>query len=51
MPDVLFEAAAPIATITLHRPDKRNAVHRPMAQALRMADGRWAFSAGTGACR
>jgi len=51
MPDVLFEATAPIATITLHRPDKRNAVHRPMAQALRMADGRWAFSAGTGACR
>ncbi len=37
MPDVLFEAAAPIATITLHRPDKRNAVHRPMAQALRAA--------------
>ena len=37
MPDVLFEAAAPIATITLNRPDKRNAVHRPMAQALRAA--------------
>lgn len=37
MSDVLFEAAAPIATITLNRPDKRNAVHRPMAQALRAA--------------
>ena len=37
MPDVLFEAAAPIAMITLNRPDKRNAVHRPMAQALRAA--------------
>ena len=37
MPDVLFEAAAPIAMITLNRPDKRNAVHRPMAHVLRAA--------------
>ena len=34
---VLFEARGPVALITLHRPAQRNAVHRPMADALRSA--------------
>lgn len=37
MNDVLFEARGPVALITLNRPERRNAVHRPMADALRSA--------------
>lgn len=37
MSDVLFEPDGPICVITLNRPGKRNAVHRPMATALRVA--------------
>ena len=37
MQDVLFEARGPVALITLQRPAQRNAVHRPMADALRSA--------------
>lgn len=35
MTDILFEARGPVALITLNRPTKRNAVHGPMALALR----------------
>jgi len=34
---VQFEINGPVCTITMNRPDKRNAVHRPMAQELRDA--------------
>jgi len=34
---VVFEAQGPVALITLDRPERRNAVHRPMADALREA--------------
>ncbi|OJU91739.1 MAG: enoyl-CoA hydratase [Burkholderiales bacterium 66-5] len=34
---VLFEARGPVALVTLRRPAQRNAVHRPMADALRAA--------------
>ena len=34
---VLFDTDGNIALITLNRPDRRNAVHRPMATALRQA--------------
>lgn len=37
MSSVLFEAQGPVALITLNRPERRNAVHRPMADALREA--------------
>lgn len=37
MADVLFEPQGAIALITLNRPAQRNAVHRPMADALRAA--------------
>ncbi|WP_312305896.1 crotonase/enoyl-CoA hydratase family protein [Pulveribacter sp.] len=37
MSDVLFEADGPVCQITLNRPAKRNAVHGPMAAALRDA--------------
>jgi len=37
MSDVLFEARGPVALITMNRPERRNAVHRPMADALRAA--------------
>lgn len=35
MSDILFETRGPVALITLNRPTKRNAVHGPMALALR----------------
>jgi enoyl-CoA hydratase len=34
---VQFEINGPVCTITMNRPDKRNAVHRPMAEELRDA--------------
>ncbi len=37
MPDVLYATHGPVCVITLNRPAKRNAVHRPMAEALRAA--------------
>ncbi|HEY2255512.1 MAG TPA: crotonase/enoyl-CoA hydratase family protein [Variovorax sp.] len=37
MPDVLFETDDAVCTIRLNRPDKRNAVHGPMAAELRRA--------------
>lgn len=37
MSSVLFEAQGPVALITLNRPERRNAVHRPMADTLREA--------------
>ena len=37
MPDVLFDTDGPVCLITLNRPDTRNAVHGPMARALRDA--------------
>lgn len=37
MPDVLYATHGPVYVITLNRPAKRNAVHRPMAEALRAA--------------
>lgn len=37
MQTVLFDTDGAICTITLNRPDKRNAVHRPMAAELRAA--------------
>lgn len=37
MSDVLFDAQEPVALISLNRPAKRNAVHRPMAEQLRAA--------------
>lgn len=37
MPDVLYEALGPVCRITMNRPARRNAVHRPMAEALRDA--------------
>ncbi|QXL84523.1 crotonase/enoyl-CoA hydratase family protein [Comamonas sp. NLF-1-9] len=37
MSDVLFETRGVLALITLNRPAKRNAVHRPMADLLRAA--------------
>ena len=37
MSHVVFEAQGPVALITLDRPERRNAVHRPMADALREA--------------
>ena len=37
MDDVLFASDGPVALITLHRPERRNAVDRPMADALRAA--------------
>ena len=38
---VKFEVDGPICTITMDRPDKRNAVHRPMAEELREAFSRF----------
>ncbi|GAA4001333.1 crotonase/enoyl-CoA hydratase family protein [Comamonas faecalis] len=35
--DVLFSTDGPLCRITMNRPDKRNAVHGPMARALRDA--------------
>ena len=37
MSDVLYATEGPLCRITLNRPDRRNAVHRPMATALRQA--------------
>ena len=37
MSDVLYATEGPVCRITLNRPDRRNAVHRPMATALRQA--------------
>lgn len=37
MSDVLYATEGPLCRITLNRPDRRNAVHRPMATALRLA--------------
>ncbi|MFD1711694.1 crotonase/enoyl-CoA hydratase family protein [Ottowia sp. GY511] len=37
MADVLFDTDGPVCLITLNRPDKRNAVHGPMARELRDA--------------
>ncbi len=37
MSDVLFETHGPVCRITMNRPDKRNAVHGPMAAGLRRA--------------
>lgn len=37
MADILYATDGPIARITLNRPERRNAVHRPMADALRDA--------------
>jgi len=37
MSDVLYATEGPVCRITLNRPDRRNAVHRPMATALRLA--------------
>ena len=37
MNDVLFDTLDEVCLITLNRPAKRNAVHRPMATALRQA--------------
>ena len=37
MSDVLYAPEGPLCRITLNRPDRRNAVHRPMATALRQA--------------
>lgn len=37
MNDVLYETRDTVALITLNRPGQRNAVHRPMADALRAA--------------
>ena len=38
---VLFEALDAVCRITLNRPERRNAVHRPMAEALRAAFARF----------
>ena len=37
MSDVLYATEGPLCRITLNRPDRRNAVHRPMSTALRQA--------------
>lgn len=37
MSDVLYETRGPVCLITLNRPARRNAVHGPMASALRAA--------------
>lgn len=37
MSDVLYAVDGEVCVITLHRPARRNAVHRPMAEALRDA--------------
>lgn len=41
MPDVLYETLGPVCRITMNRPERRNAVHRPMAEALRDAFSRF----------
>jgi len=46
MSDVLFAANGPVCLITLNRPAKRNAVHRPMAEALRAAFERFEADEG-----
>ena len=46
MSDVLFAADGPVCLITLNRPAKRNAVHRPMAEALRAAFERFEADEG-----
>lgn len=37
MPDLLYATDGPLCRITLNRPARRNAVHRPLATALRQA--------------
>ncbi|GAB2728112.1 crotonase/enoyl-CoA hydratase family protein [Melaminivora jejuensis] len=38
---VLFASHGPVCSITMNRPERRNAVHRPMAEALRAALARF----------
>lgn len=48
MPFILYSTADSICTITLNRPDKRNAAHGPMARELRelfkQFDPHWAIN-------
>ena len=48
MSDVLYATEGPLCRITLNRPERRNAVHRPMADALRQALAR--FEADAALC-